>query len=703
MNRVSRAALSGCLGLIATLSGFAGSTTQTVTFDAIPNQILGVSPFPIAAEASSGLAVSFVSTTPLVCKNADDLVMLLTAGTCSITASQGGNATFAAAMVTRSFMVSQANPSGSFMAAAGNPFAAHPFSVVVGDFNGDGIQDLATANGDGTVTAFLGNGSGGFSVASGSPVSLGTDPNLVSTSLAIGDFNGDGIQDLAVAGYDSDGNSGTVTVLLGNGSGGFTVAAGSPITVGTLAYSVAVGDFNGDGIQDLAVANEVDNTISVLLGNGSGGFTAAPGSPVAVAFPRSVAVGDFNRDGIQDLAVANFAANSVTVLLGNGSGGFTAATGSPITVETLPVSVAVGDFNGDGIQDLATANLSSNNVTVLLGNGSGGFSAATDSPFAVGTGPNSVVVGDFNGDGIQDLATANASSNNVTILLGNGSGGFTTMTGSPLATGQVPSYVAVGDFNSDGILDLAVANASDSNLSVLLGDVVGHTPQTITFGTQSNVTFGVSPYTISATSSSGLGLSFASTTSSTCTTSGNTVTIASGGLCAIVASQPGNATYAAAATVTQSFTVGPALQTISFAALSNVALGTAPFALSATASSNLPVSFTSSTTSVCTTSGAGGATLTILTLGTCTVVASQPGDSSYFMATPFTRSFMVVQFSPCDLKQTGSITVADVQLIINEALGLAPAVNDLNGDGKVNVIDVQIEINAALGLGCAAT
>ena len=115
----------------------------------------------------------------------------------------------------------------------------------------------------------------------------------------------------------------------------------------------------------------------------------------------------------------------MTVLLGNGSGGFTAATGSPFAVGTSPYLVVVGDFNGDGIQDLAMANGGSNNVTVLLGNGSGGFTAAAGSPFAVGSWPVSLAVGDFNGDGIQDLAIANFGGNNVTVLLGNGSGGFT--------------------------------------------------------------------------------------------------------------------------------------------------------------------------------------------------------------------------------------------------------------------------------------
>jgi len=527
--------------------------SQTITFDAIPKQILGVSPFPITAKASSGLPVSFASTTTAVCRNAGGLVILLSAGTCSITANQGGNATYSAApSATRTFTVRVAGPSDAFAPATGSPFSvgtAEPASVVVGDFNGDGIPDLATANAaGGNVTVLLGNGSGGFTVAAGSPFAGG------GNAVVVGDFNGDGIQDLASVNRVTN----NVTVLLGNGSGGFTPATGSPFAVGSSPFSLAMGDFNGDGILDLAVANVNDNTVTVLLGNGSGGFAPAAGSPFMVGTsPIFVVVGDFNGDGIQDLATANVNSGNVTVLLGNGFGGFGAATGSPFAVAGSPYSLVVGDFNRDGIQDLATANQNTNNVTVLLGNGSGAFTAAPGSPFAVGTGPNSVVVGDFNGDGIQDLATANYGSNNVTVLLGNGSGGFAAASDSPLAVGSGtgPYSVAVGDFNGDGVQDIATANLNTGNVTVLLGFGIGSTPQTITFGPLSNVTYGASSFTIGATASSGLPVSFASTTSSVCTVVGSTVTIIGTGTCSITASQSGSSTYAVATPVTQSFSV----------------------------------------------------------------------------------------------------------------------------------------------------
>ena len=137
-------------------------------------------------------------------------------------------------------------------------------------------------------------------------------------------------------------------------------------------------------------------------------------------------------------------------------------------VGTAPLSVAVGDFNGDGKQDLATANVGSNNVSVLIGDGAGGFSAATN--FGVGTDPQSVAVGDFNGDGKQDLAVTNFTSNNISILLGDGMGGFGAATN--LGLGSKPTSVAVGDFNGDGKQDLAVASSSN-DVSILLGDGAG--------------------------------------------------------------------------------------------------------------------------------------------------------------------------------------------------------------------------------------
>src|SRR5215510_11714641 len=226
-------------------------------------------------------------------------------------------------------------------------------------------------------------------------------------------------------------------------------------TGATRPTSVAVGDFNGDGTLDLAVANQADSlsgsgkhsgTVSILLGTGTGSFRAKTDLLGTGGTGGSVVVGDFNGDGKLDLVL-----NGSTILLGTGTGSFGAKTDFN-TVGSG--SVAVGDFNGDGKLDLAMANFDSNTVSILLGTGTGSFGAKTE--FGTGGGPFSVAVGDFNGDGNLDLAVANFDRDTVSILVGTGTGSFGART--DFGTGSLPVSVAIGDFNGDGRLDLAAAN-----------------------------------------------------------------------------------------------------------------------------------------------------------------------------------------------------------------------------------------------------
>ena len=347
-----------------------------------------------------------------------------------------------------------------------------PTSVAVGDFNGDGVPDLAVAdsgdfntnNGAG-VSVLLGNGDGTFQPARA--FAAGKHP----VSVAAGDFNGDGIPDLAVANEGSYPNysDSSMSVLLGNGDGSFQTAR--TLATGNKAAAVVVGDFTGDGILDLAVANENSNDVSVFLGNGDGSFQTARRF-AAGANPAALAVADFNRDGIPDLAVANLIpfSGTVSILAGNGDGSFQ----SPVqfAVGFAPDAVAVGDFNGDGLPDLAVANSAAfggtPSVSVLVGHGDGTFQTA--STVRVGQVPTSVAVGDFNGDGIPDLAVATEIDNIVGVLVGNGDGTFRPPQNVPVGYSDTgPAAVAVGDFTGDGVLDLAVANSSDNSVSVVLG------------------------------------------------------------------------------------------------------------------------------------------------------------------------------------------------------------------------------------------
>src|SRR5581483_4655388 len=342
-----------------------------------------------------------------------------------------------------------------------NTFPAHaPEALAVGDFNRDGKLDLAVANNSSNnVSVLLGDGAGAFALTGESPVAAGGAPNGVAT----GDFNRDGILDLAVAN-----TGGGLSIFIGNGDGTFDPASTPTVAADTTPAAVVIGDFNGDGKLDLAVANNGSDNVSILVGNGDGTFLSAINTGVGTG-PIALAAGDFDRDGVPDLAVVN-SGGGVSILLGVGDGNFTQPLGSPFGVGTTPSAVAIGDFDGDGIPDLAVANSGSGNVSVLLGNGDGTFAAAVN--FSVGSSPSSVAAADWDGDGKLDLAVGNAADDNVSILIGDGDGGFSsflaTAVGSPFAVGSTPSALVAGDFNRDGKLDLAAANADGDNVSILL-------------------------------------------------------------------------------------------------------------------------------------------------------------------------------------------------------------------------------------------
>ena len=350
--------------------------------------------------------------------------------------------------------VNNANCSqGLFTGNVTIPVGSLPYSVVTGDFNADGKQDIATANySNSTISIRLGDGAGGFS----GPLNINVGAN--PQALAVGDFNGDGKQDIAVANFV--GNS--VSILLGNGAGGFSVTGNLALGSGTFPYSIIITDFNGDGKADFATANYGTNNVSIRLGDGAGNFSGTTLVPVGTG-PRLLVTGDFNNDGKTDIATANYGSNTVSIRLGDGAGNFSGTNNLPVGAN--PHSITVGDFNGDGKLDLATANFGNSSVSVRMGDGFGNFSGATE--LIVGTNPRSIATGDFNGDGKQDLVIANSSNNNVSIRLGDGSGNFNG--GTDMAVGNDPYSVAVGDFNGDGKEDIALANTGNASVSIRLG------------------------------------------------------------------------------------------------------------------------------------------------------------------------------------------------------------------------------------------
>ena len=420
-------------------------------------------------------------------------------------------------------VVGVGTPGLSFTNSSNPSTVPEPNVVAAVDFNGDGIPDLAVSNsnsGGTTLTILLGNGDGTFTATPTSPT-VGLYPD----SIVAADFNGDGIPDLAVTSVDNE----TVTILLGKGDGTFTA---SP-SLGTITtpQSVTTGDFNGDGIPDLAVVNA--SSVLIFLGDGDGTFKAPGTVSLTGMSPISVAVGDFNGDGVTDLAVINNCGNSypcnsangtITILLGKGDGTFTAVAATP-EVGPGPVGIAVADFNGDGVLDLAISDYDGNNdnaVTILLGNGDGTFHSPAYYGGA-GLSYESLVVGDFNGDGVADLAIGEFWTDEVSILLGSGDGTFAKAT-APSANAPLNSgHIASADFNGDGILDLAVPN-QDPNGTVAV--LLANPTQTVTATTPVISLSGPGPHLVDA-------------------------------------SYPGDSTYAPSISVTTTLTAGVALPVIS--------------------------------------------------------------------------------------------------------------------------------------------
>jgi hypothetical protein len=345
-----------------------------------------------------------------------------------------------------------------------------PGTVVIADLNRDAKLDLAVGNEeDDNLTVLLGDGKGGFTPAKNSPFPAGHAPNDIS----VADLNEDGKPDLAIANHDTK----YVTILLGDGQGGFAPAPNSPVTVQSNPHphGIATADFNGDHHLDFVIESWMDNKVLVMFGDGTGKF-ATPGRMFDVGQMPYVKVraSDVNNDGNADIITTNFRGRNVTVLLGDGKGGFTQAAGSPFQVQKRPFYADLADLNGDGKPDIAIASYSGqgtdpseDGVTILLGDGKGGFRLMSGSPFpTTGKSSGSLALGDINGDHLQDIAIANGSTHNVTVLLGNNRGTFEP--GATIEVGREPYRLAVGDLNGDGKADIVTANNADNNITIAL-------------------------------------------------------------------------------------------------------------------------------------------------------------------------------------------------------------------------------------------
>ena len=380
--------------------------------------------------------------------------------------------------VGQRFPITLALLSGNFIAPGVIPGASfprndfnvgrNPSGIAIDDFNGDGTLDLAVVNStDDTVSVFIGNGDGTFATA------VNHDTGRGPVAVTAGDFNRDGTLDLAVVNNCTvnESISGpcaaadySVSILLGNGNG--TFGARTDFVTGTSPAAVVADTFNtnSNGNLGLAVVNQGDNSVSLLLGNGDGTFAPKQDSPVGNS-PSAIISNDFDGDGKRDLAVTNRAANTFSVLRGTGDGTFVTPL---INVNTGsgPAAIASSDFNRDGRLDMAVVNQTGGSVSIFPGNGDGTFEAATN--FIAGTNPAALVVADFNLDGSPDVIVADQSANTISIFFGLGDG--TLATPFSIATGNGPTAATAGDLNDDGLLDIAVLNQSSETVSAILNN-----------------------------------------------------------------------------------------------------------------------------------------------------------------------------------------------------------------------------------------
>lgn len=340
------------------------------------------------------------------------------------------------------------NGDGTFQAERMNPHPAGGHASL-GDINGDGHVDLV-ATGRSEVTTMLGHGDGTFQ---NQARYVGGPGNA---SVAVADFNRDGVRDIVTA----NPNSGDFSILIGNGDGSF----GAPTRItGFASSTVVAADLNGDGRLDLASTSRTFSWTMVLLGNGDGTFQSRQLLSQS-ATPVAIAARDVNGDGSVDLMTANSGSNDVSVLLGSGDGTFQAQARFPAGL--APAALALGDVNRDGRVDLVVGNAGSNDVSVLLGNGNGTFQP--QARFATGTAPSGIAIADFDADTRPDLAVANGTSNDLSVLLGNGNGTFQAQRRWPVRFR--PSAVAAADINADDISDLIVSNLQSGDISVLFGN-----------------------------------------------------------------------------------------------------------------------------------------------------------------------------------------------------------------------------------------
>ena len=596
-----------CLGLILAAPAVAALTSQTIAFGLLANLTFGASPFTIVATASSGLPVSFAATTSSICTVSNSTVTLVAAGTCTVQASQAGNAIYAAApKVSQSFAVGKASQTITFGALGDKTAAMAPFTISATASSALAVTFLSVTK---TVCTF-----GGGKVTL---VAVGT---CIIQAAQAGNANYDAAPSVSQTFNVIEASQTIVFGALANktyGAAAFNVSAStsSGLTVTFTSTTTPVCTISGTKVTIVAAS------LCTIQASQAGDAMYAPAPNVSQSFAvtRANQIITFGSLSNKTLGAAPFTIN--------------ASASSGLAVRFTSTNEAVCTISGDTVTLIAAAIC---NIDAAQ-TGNANFNAAPDVTrgFTItssGKSSQTITFGAVGNHvfGAAPFIVSATASSGLSVTFGSLTAAVCTISGSTVTVVTIGTCTIRA--SQPGNTTYAAAPTVDQTF------VVGQGNQTINFAALSNQALSAALLNVSATASSGLAVSFASLTASVCTASGNTVTLVSIGACSIRASQAGNTTYAAAPSVDQSFAVTLPRQAITFGPLSAKPISASPLTISATASSGLPVSFSSLTTTVC---SVNSNKVTLLLPGSCAIRAAQAGNTLFAPAPNVDQSFTV--------------------------------------------------------------